>query len=344
MKRYGNIYEKIYDIDNLRLAHINARKGKASYEEVKMVNKNPDYYLYKIQDMLKNKTFKTSKYVHRQINDKGKIREISKLPYFPDRIVHWAIMLQIENIFIKNFIYDTYASLPNRGTHKVINKMQVAMKDKEKTKYTLKLDIKKFFPNIDKEILKSLLRKKFKDKDLLWVLDEIIDSGPNGLPIGNYISQYLSNFYLSYFDHWIKEEMYVKYYYRYMDDMIIFSRSKMELKILKVYIEEYLKNNLKLKIKNNWQIFPTYVRGVDFLGYRLFGDYTLLRKKISKSIVKKCKSIEKSGVKKNDLNSIMSYMGWLKHCNSYNFVKKYMLGIIERIDKYEKIYQYAETR
>lgn len=338
MKRLGNVYHKIWDIENLRLAHINARKGKSHYKEVKMVNENVDYYLYKIQEQLKNKTYKTSKYVHSIINDKGKEREISKLPYYPDRIVHWAIMLQIENTFIKNFIEDTYASLPNRGTHKVIKKIDRALKDKEKTKYTLKLDIKKFFPNIDKEILKSLLRKKFKDKDLLWLLDEIIDSSEKGLPIGNYISQYLSNFYLSYFDHWVKEDLRIKHYYRYMDDIIILESNKFTLRLYKLHIDHYLKTKLKLKIKPNWQIFPTFVRGIDFLGYRLFGDYTLLRKKISNSIKKKINRIKKDGVKRNDLNSVMSYMGWLEHCNAFNFSKKYMFPTIKKVKKYEILF------
>lgn len=339
MKRYGNLYPKIYDIENLRLAHINARKNKSHYKEVKMVNKDPDKYLYQIQKMLKKKTYKTSPYTYSKINDKGKIREISKLPYFPDRIVHWAVMLQTEKIFINTFITDTYASLPNRGTHKVINKMQHAMQNRKETKYTLKLDVKKFFPNIDQNILKSLLRRKFKDKDLLWLFDEIIDSADKGLPIGNYISQYLSNYYLTYFDHWLKEKMGVKYYYRYMDDMIVFGNSKLKLRLLRVYIDDYLKNELNLKIKSNWQIFPTYVRGVDFLGYRLFGDYTLLRKKIVKSIKAKVKTINKRGVKINDINSIMSYMGWLTHCNSYNFVKKYMEPTIKKVKKYEILFR-----
>jgi RNA-directed DNA polymerase len=341
MKRYGNIYDKIWDLDNLRKAHQSARKGKAHYKEVKMVNKNPDYYLKKIQAQLKNKTYQTSQYTKMFINDKGKTREIAKLPYYPDRIVHWAVMLKTEQVFIKHFIYDTYASIPNKGTHKVVNKIKKDILNKKKTKYALKIDIKKFFPNIDKPILKSLLRKKFKDKDLLWLFDEIIDSYDNGMPIGNYISQYLSNYYLSFFDHWVKEELKVKYYYRYMDDIVILSDSKLKLRLLFVQIDDYLKHNLKLKIKNNWQIFPTHIRGIDFLGYRLFGKYTLLRKKIAKRIKKKCKSVNKKGSQKNDLNSLMSYMGWLQHCNSYNFIKKHMVKPIKAVKKYEKIYKQA---
>ena len=103
MKRYGNIYSKIYDMDNLKFAHKNARKDKLFYKEVKMVDSNEEYYLKQIQDMLINKTYKVSKYEVSIINDKGKERELMKLPYFPDRIIQWAIMLQIEQIFTNTF-------------------------------------------------------------------------------------------------------------------------------------------------------------------------------------------------------------------------------------------------
>lgn len=343
MKRYNNLYDKIYDMDNLREAHKNARRGKSSYKEVQMVDSNEDYYLYNIHLMLKNKTYKTSEYINFEADDKGKIRKISKLPYYPDRIVHWAIMLQTKDIFEKTFIYDSYASIPNKGTHKLITKMNMAMQNKENTAYCLKIDIKKYFPNVDKQILKSMLRKKIKDLNLLWLFDEIVDSYDEGLPIGNYISQYLSNYYLTYFDHWVKEELKIKHYFRYMDDIVILHSNKLELRIIRIKIDDYLKNNLNLKIKNNWQIFPTFIRGVDFLGYRLFGDYILLRKKIAKNIKDKCKLIKKRGVKQHDLNSIMSYMGWLMHCNSYNFTKKYVSPIIGRIKKHEQIVKHKQT-
>lgn len=103
IKRYGNIYEKIYDIENLKLAHKNARKDKTYYKEVKMVDANEDYYLSEIQKMLKKETYEVSTYEISVINDKGKERELCKLPYYPDRIIQWAIMLQVEHIFMQVF-------------------------------------------------------------------------------------------------------------------------------------------------------------------------------------------------------------------------------------------------
>ncbi|WDU82264.1 reverse transcriptase domain-containing protein [Caloramator sp. Dgby_cultured_2] len=160
MKRYSGLYEKIYDIQNLRLAHKNARKGKSHYSEVKMVDSNPDYYLFLKQEMLKNKTYKTSEYEIFKKIDKGKEREIYKLPYFPDRIVHWAVMQVIEPIWMKTFIFDTYSSIKGRGIHKGLKRLHKAMKDREGTKYCLKFDIKKFYPSINHVILKQIIRKR----------------------------------------------------------------------------------------------------------------------------------------------------------------------------------------
>lgn len=289
-------------------------------------------HLKEIQKSLVNKTFTTSEYEVYTIYDSGKEREIHKLPYYPDRIVQWAIMLQIEPIFIKTFIYDTYAAIPGRGMHLALKRLHKAMEDREATKYCLKFDVKKFFPSIDTEILKQLIRRKFKDKDLLWLLDDIIDStNGQGVPIGNYTSQYFGNFYLTYFDHWMKEEKKCKYYFRYMDDIVILHHSKEHLHELRKEVEKYLRDNLRLTLKENWQVFPTYVRGIDFVGYRSFGDYTLLRKSTAKKMKRKMRTINKRGhFKKTDINSIMSYKGWLEHCDAYNLEKAYILPLLRR--------------
>ncbi len=334
MKRYNNIFEKIINIDNLRLAHHKARKGKRHYKEVQIVDSNIDYYLNELQFMLQYGIFTTSNYDVYTITDRGKEREIHKLPYYPDRIVQWAIMLQIENVFLKHFIYDTYAAIPKRGMHLALKRLHKAMEDRECTKYCLKIDVKKFFPSIDTNILKRMIRKKFKDKDLLWLLDDNIDStNGNGVPIGNYTSQYFGNFYLSCFDHWMKENKKIKNYFRYMDDMVILHHDKDFLHRLRKEIEDYLSINLNLTLKENWQVFPTYVRGVDFVGYRSFGNYTLLRKSIAKNLKRKMKKIKKRNkFKKTDINSIMSYKGWIKHCNSYNLETKHIKPILRRYE------------
>lgn len=242
MKRYGNIYAKIYDMENLKEAHKNARKDKLFYKEVKMVDSDPDYYLGQIQKMLKEKTYEVSEYSVQVIWDKDKERELMKLPYFPDRIIQWAIMIQIEGVFHQVFTDFTCASLRNRGIHRASTLISGYMKDKPGTAYCLKIDISKFYPNINHKILKQLLRHKFKDAELLALLDKIIDSIPGevGVPIGSYLSQYLANYYLAYFDHWLKEEMGVQYVVRYMDDVVILHHSKEFLHWLKDRMDEYL--------------------------------------------------------------------------------------------------------
>ena len=117
------------------------------------------------------------------------------------------------------------------------------------------MDIRKFYPSLNHDILKAIIRKKVKDKDLLWLLDEIIDSA-EGVPIGNYLSQFFANLYMAYFDHWVKEELKVKYYYRYADDIVLLSDSKEQLRSWLLAIKLYLTNVLKLKLKDNYQIYP----------------------------------------------------------------------------------------
>lgn len=332
MKRYGNLYEQIYDMKNLELAHQNAKKGKGWYKEVKMVDENPEYYLGLLQQMLINKTYHTSEYQTFIKKDSGKEREIFKLPYFPDRICQWAILQIIEPILLKNFTDDTYSAIPGRGIHLCLQRLNHAMQtDVPNCQYCLKIDAKKYYPSINHDILKQKYRRLFKDDDLLWLLDEIIDSTPGdtGIPIGNYISQYSGNFYLSEFDHWMKEVKHVKYYFRYMDDIVIFGRTKEELHQLLKEIEEFFRVKLKLKIKENWQVFPTYVRGVDFVGYRSFMNFKLLRKTTCKEFKRKMNRLNKKRLKGQELNysewcSINSYKGWLLHCDSYRLQEKYV--------------------
>jgi RNA-directed DNA polymerase len=136
------------------------------------------------------------------------------------------------------------------------------------------------------------------------------------VPIGNYLSQYFANFYLTGFDHWLKETKKVKYYFRYCDDLVILSNNKEALHDLREEIEQYLMNNLRLTIKSNYQVFPVAIRGIDFVGYKHFHSHTLLRKSIKKRFVKMV-------TRRPSYHSMASYYGWIKHCNGANLYKKY---------------------
>jgi len=307
-----------------------------------MVDANPDYYLIQLQNMLIWKTYKTSEYEVFIKKDGDKEREIYKLPYFPDRICHWAIIQQVEPIFLKKLNGCTHSAIPNRGIHSAFKQLDRYMRsDKEGTKYCLKLDIEKFYPSIRHDLLKEMYRTIFKDKDLLWLIDEIIDSveGNRGVPIGNYLSQYSGNLFLAKFDRWLKEDLRLKYYIRYMDDIVILHNSKKYLHELRKIIEEYLAINLDLKIKDNWQVFPSRIRGIDFVGYRHFGDYVLLRKSTAQRLKRKMRNImkklDKGGkLTYSDFCSINSYKGWIKWCNGYNLYKKWIKPLESYCEQY----------
>lgn len=326
MKRYGNLYPKMWDMKNIQRAHVNARKGKAHYQEVQMVNTNEEFYLSKIQDMLKNKTFKNSKYEIFIKNDSGKEREIYKLPYFPDRIIHHCIMQILEPIWVSTLITDTYSSLKNRGIHMGVRRIKKALQDKENTQYCLKMDVRKFYPSIDHNIIKTIIRQKIKDNDVLWLLDEIIDS-TKGVPIGNYLSQHFGNLYLSGLDHYMKEQMSCNHYFRYCDDIVILHSDKNRLSRLCKETADYLKTNLNLTLKNNWQIFPVDKRGIDFLGYKFYHEHTLLRKSISIRFKQRMQQIKKEHqylTPINIISGVMSYNGWMKYANTHNLQSKYI--------------------
>ena len=313
MKRFNHLYEQIYSLENLQLADKIARKGKLKQPGVIEHDKNSEENIHKLHEMLRNKTYKTSPYTTFTIFE-PKERVIFRLPYFPDRITHHAIMNILEPLFVSTFTADTYSCIKGRGIHAAAKAVKLALKDTENTIYCLKLDIKKFYPNIDHETLKLLLRRKLKDADLLWLLDEIIES-TEGLPIGNYLSQYFANFYLTDFDHWLKEEKKVKYYFRYADDMVILSADKPYLHQLLSEIRAYLDENLKLTIKDNYQLFPVDARGLDFVGYVFYHTHTLLRKSIKKNFARMIAN-------RKNVQSIASYNGWATHCNSKHLMKK----------------------
>ncbi|MGE0636012.1 MAG: reverse transcriptase domain-containing protein [Bacteroidia bacterium] len=313
MKRKNNLYTEIISIENLMLADAKASKGKAEQYGVKQHNKNKEANIQQLHQMLKDKIYATSPYTTFTVYE-PKERLVYRLPYFPDRITHHAVMNVLEPIFVSTFTADTYSCIKGKGIHAAAEGVKAALRDVAGTQYCLKLDIRKFYPSVDHDILKQLLRRKIKDNDLLWLLDGIIDSA-DGLPIGNYLSQYLANFYLSYFDHWLKEEKRVKYYFRYADDLVILAPDKPYLHQLFNEIQTYLNDRLKLTIKHNYQVFPVDARSIDFVGYRFYHTHTLLRKSIKQNFARKMK-------RNRNPQSVASYKGWANHCDSKNLLKK----------------------
>ena len=323
MKRIGNLYDEIISIDNLNLADSKARKHKGKSYGVRIHDKNREANILALHESLKNGTFKTSPY-HVFTIYEPKERLIFRLPYFPDRILHHAIMNVLEPIWVSIFNKNTYSCIKKRGIHACAKNVRHALKiDPDGTRYCLKIDIRKFYPSIDHSIMKMVIRRKIKDVRLLALLDEIIDSA-SGVPIGNYLSQYFANLFLAYFDHWLKEEKRVKYYFRYADDIVILAPNKEVLHGLLHEMRSYL-CKMDLKVKRNYQVFPVDSRGIDFLGYVFFHSHTKLRKSIKKKLCRRVASLNKKKVvptKEVYRQQICSWWGWCKYCNSINFVNQ----------------------
>lgn len=241
MKRYNNLFDKIVSLDNLYLADKKARRNKSNRKDIKEFDQNKEESLKKLQQDLINGTYKTSEY-NTFIIREPKERLIFRLPYYPDRIVHHAVMNIMEPIWVSIFIKDTYSCIKHRGIHEALHNVKEALKDVDNTTYCLKLDIRKFYPSIN------------------HVLDEIIDSA-EGVPIGNYLSQFFANLYLTYFDHWLKEDKQVKYYFRYADDIVILHNNKEYLWSLFEEMKQYIAT-LKLSFKDNYQVFKVEDRGI----------------------------------------------------------------------------------
>ena len=326
MKRYGPLYERICDPDNVMQAHLGARKGKSNYWEVREVDKAPHRYVASIVNMLENHLYRTSPYKVFRKWDSGKEREIYVLPYYPDRIVQWAVVRVLEPIWERTLIAQTYSSLKGRGIHQGLRHLQRALQDVDGTKYCLKLDVRKFYPSIDHNILKRVVRRSIKDPEVLGLLDDTIDSVPDGrgVPIGNYLSQYFGNLYLSGLDHWLKEARGVRHYFRYCDDLVLLGPDKAELHQLRRDIDAYLRDELRLELKDNWQVFPTRVRGIDFLGYRSFGDYTLLRESTAQRMKAVMRGIMERGWDETARGQVASYRGWMQWCDASGLDARYV--------------------
>ena len=331
MKRHGNLWPLVCDIDNIKAAHYTARKGKAHYTEVKWVNANEHRALKQIQQMLLNKSFCTSEYEVEDRFDGRKVRTIYKLPYYPDRIIQHALVQVCEPIWKSSFIRDTFQSVVGRGTHDARKRVEKHVIGNPGL-YALKFDVQKYYPSVNNSILKQQVRRKIKCSDSLWLIDNIIDSN-QGLPIGNYTSQYFGNVYLSTFDWWVKQEVCPKAYFRYCDDLVLLADSSSEAHWYRELVFKKLSKDYALSIKPDWQVFPVDDRGLDFVGFVVTSTKTRIRKSIAKGVHKKAKSIRKNDQQMTPYqvaNGAGSYWGWCKNGGGRGFWYKEMKPDIRR--------------
>jgi hypothetical protein len=319
MKRHGNLFNKIANEENIYLAYTKARKGRGWQNTIKDFEKDLDSNITAIHKSLINKTYTTSQYVIFPIFE-PKHRFIYKLPFNPDRVIQHALMNILEPIWDNLLIHDTYACRQGMGVHSGSTRTMDFIRKVGREGYVLKMDISKFYPSLKHDILYKIVKKKIKCKDTLWLLEDIIYSVKGGynVPIGNYTSQWFGNLYMNELDQHMKHDMKIKYYIRYCDDFLLFHEDKRFLNEMKEYIESYLKSELDLTLSKA-DVFPIS-RGVDFLGYRHFHDYILLRKNTAKRFKKRIKEVHylyKTGRmdKSTYMSSLASMMGVLKWCN-----------------------------
>ena len=372
MHRIGNVFEKITDPENLYYAYTQAKKGKGWYAEVKIIDQRPWYYVAGLKWMMENGKYHTSDYTMQLRNESGKLRELYKLPFFPDRVAQWAILAVTSPDILKSLTADTYSALPGRGISGAFKAVRDDMDfHPEEVTECCKIDSKQFYASIDHDLLKTNYRRKYKDPKLLAMTDEIADSISTcpatpeniqwyrnhgkvirliyhdgryyidgvGIPIGNYISQWDGNFFLSGLDHYCKEILRIPHYYRYMDDIVFFAPTKAQLVYWLDKVQEYLSTELHLRLKGNYQIFPTFVRGVDFVGYRFFKDYTLLRKSTCQTMKRRTlriydKCVAGGKMTYHDYCCVNSYQGLLKCANCRRLADKYIAPLLPFVDAY----------
>lgn len=289
MQRTGNLKEKFLSFENLYVAYKKAYRGTKNYSSYCFAF-NADRELLQLQDELAAGTYKPGDYAYFTIYD-PKERIISVAP-FRDRVAHHALVNVLEPVYEKRFIHDSYATRKEKGTHKAILRAQEFMRN---NRWYLKMDIRKYFDSINHSILNQIISRKIKDRFILNLCEIIIGKGGNGvsgLPIGNLTSQFFANVYLDIFDHFIKDELRIKYYIRYMDDFCIFSNNKIELKKMRDEIAKFLKSKLLLHVKESAVLINSRIHGLPFLGVRIFPSMIRLRKENFKRSFNRLKTNE----------------------------------------------------
>lgn len=289
--------------------------------------------------ILQEKTYRPGSYTSFYVRD-PKLRLIHKATVV-DRVVHHIVSRELEPIFEPTFIAQSYSCRKNKGTHRgmlALQKMALKLsRNNARTCWALKLDIKKFFASVNHKILFEILKRKIKDADFLDLLWKIIDgfysdrtidlSNKKGIPIGNLTSQFFSNIYMNEFDQFVKHKLKVKHYLRYADDFVILSQSKDYLERLIPLIDQFLREKLDLELHPDKIVFRKFRSGIDFLGYIVFPYHIMPRTKTKKRLLRKIKAKVnefKSGqISEEKMNeTIQSYLGYLGHANTYQFVKE----------------------
>lgn len=319
-KRYKHLFSKITDIDNLRLAYKKAVRGGNRYTVGHLKFKeNLEANLYLLQTELITGTYAHGKY-HTFTVYEPKERLIKSLP-FRDRVIQHAINNILEPIFENVFYSCTYACRKTKGTHEGVKQVQSQIRKLSKTGtvYYLKMDFSKYFHSIDRAILFKEIKKKISDKKVIKLLMIFGEDNAKGIPIGNLLSQLFANVYGHIFDRFVKTRLKARYYFRYMDDTVVLSNSKEELKRYQKVLQRFSSMFMRLKF-SKWFI-NSISQPLNFLGYRITAEYKLIRKDSVTRAKRKIKKYIEQKDRQRLMMFLASWSGHLKSANSHNLVK-----------------------
>ena len=315
-RQFTHTYNDIISLENLLEAWEEFLTGKRNRADVQLLERDLMKNIIALHKDLVTKNYQHSPYQAFNISD-PKPRNIHKATV-RDRLLHHALYRKLYPFFDKTFIADSYSCRKGKGTHKALKRFHALgnriSKNNTKTCWILKCDIRKFFANIDHEILLRILAKYIPDQDILWLLNNIISSFETrsnvGLPLGNLTSQLLVNIYMNEFDQYMKHDLKAKYYIRYADDFVVFSQNKEWLMEILRYIVVFLRDRLRLQLHPDKVSVTTLASGVDFLGWMHFSDHRVLRTATKKRMFRAIVGKEK------DSAPVESYLGLLSHGNA----------------------------
>ena len=345
MKKYGYLYEKTYEEDNVRKGFKTACAHRKTKKEVAEFLVNIEEHIKRAILELRTGTFRIEGYTTFQINENGKIRTIRKLSLYDTGVLN--SVCQIVEPYIKNkLLPEVHGSVRGRGMHSAMRSIYKQIQNR-KLKYGLIFDIAGFFKSIDSEISKNTIRGVFKDSKIISFFDNLIDGYPDEeTPIGNRSSPMLANLYLNPVLRKLKD-LKVHHLTNFVDDTFILGFSKKWLHFILGHLKDYLKE-VKLRLKGNYQIFDIDKRAIDFVGWIIHRDYVLIRKRTKlkiKTVAKRLwwKIINHMELTLHDRCVVSSYYGMLKWCNGYRLYCKTLKPIVEYIKAWTKRQRYLAS-
>lgn len=331
-KKFSNLYEQIIDYDNLLFSYKKVISGSRKYQKDAVIfSMYEDLNLVQLWLDLKAYSYTVNNYIQFKVYEPKE--RIIHAPRVRDKIVQFATHNVIKNVYAESFIKYSYACLEGRGTHAAVNQVQKNMRICErefKDSWIVKLDVSKFFYSIDRTILKKILRKKISCVSTLRLLDLIIDSSPEGekgIPLGNVTSQDFANIYLNELDQYAMRYLGIRYYVRYMDDVVAILPNREEAKKCVISMQNFIEERLNMQVNpKKTQIFPLR-QGVNAYGYKIWTTHRLIRSDSKNNMKRKMRKMEYKR-KKGELDiaaiqqSAASWIGHARHSNSFNLCKK----------------------